>query len=255
MCLLSFFPARIGPDPDALRAGAWANPHGHGFAIVTGDRILTGHGMRGPQVIDAFTQLRARYPDGPALFHSRYATHGVIDLGNCHPFHLGGDERTVVAHNGTLPKRVHPGPYDPRSDTRIAAEDYLPGQPFGSLDSVRGFRGLESWLGRSKMVILTLDPAFEQRVYLLNEHLGYWDNGAWYSNLSYLPPTRRPNSWRTVLCGHCGHIDIHRIGRYCHACGWCSACQHPFPYCECHTNTRRRAQPTSARPGNRRARA
>lgn len=236
MCLLTVIPAGIAPDPVALQYGACANPHGHGFAIVTSTRIITGHGMDGGQSIDSFLRLRARHRSGPALFHSRYATHGIIGLGNCHPFPLGGDPRTVLAHNGTLPKRVRPGAYDWRSDTRIAAEAYLPEQPFGPLDTHRGFRGLESWLGRSKMAILTTDPAYTNRLYLLNEHLGVWDSGIWYSNASYLPPAQRWADWRTI-CAHCEDIDLTKATRFCRRCGWCRTCAFPERWCTCRKPT------------------
>ncbi|WP_406274551.1 class II glutamine amidotransferase [Nocardia sp. NBC_00881] len=233
MCLLTYCPPGATPDPIALSFGASANPHGHGFAILTGDRIHVGRGMRAATVIDQFMQVRARYPDGAALFHSRFATHGVCALGNCHPFRVGGDPRTVLAHNGTLPKRVHPGPYDPRSDTRIAAEDYLPDQPFGSIDTHRGARGLASWLGSSKLVILTVDPTYQHHAYLFGEQAGRWDGGVWYSNTSSLPPSLRWPTRRRYVCGYCQRFDFDRTGRYCTRCGWCFDCETAFPDCTC----------------------
>ncbi|MFE3278408.1 class II glutamine amidotransferase [Nocardia sp. NPDC059239] len=89
--------------------------------MVTGTGILVGRGMDAEEVIDDFTAVRRRYPDRPALFHGRYATHGAVSIDNCHPFRLGRDRRTVLAHNGVLPRRVRPAPYDPRSDTRMNA--------------------------------------------------------------------------------------------------------------------------------------
>ncbi|WP_280453082.1 class II glutamine amidotransferase [Nocardia cyriacigeorgica] len=223
--------------------GAVTNPHGHGYAIVAGDRILVGRGMSAAEVIAEFTQRRERYPGGPALFHSRYATKGVSDTGNCHPFPLGLDQRTVLAHNGTLPKRVHPRAYDPRSDTRIAAEEYLPLHPFGSIDTHRGRRGLESWLGSNKLVILTVDSTYRQQAYLFGEQAGTWDGGVWYSNRSYLPPSRR---WpaRPYVCPWCGHFDTRRPGRYCGRCGWCFDCASSFPVCVCFDTTATDNEPT-----------
>ncbi|MEU7764981.1 hypothetical protein AB0B25_07640 [Nocardia sp. NPDC049190] len=240
MCLLTYFPPSVIPDPVALMFGASANPHGHGFAVIAGRRILVGRGMRAATVIDKFTQVRDRYPDGAALFHSRYATHGTHGRSNCHPFRVGGDPRTVLAHNGVLPKRVHPGPYDPRSDTRIAAEDYLPREPFGSIDTHRGGRGLASWLGSSKLVILTIDPAYQHHAYLFGERAGCWVDGIWYSNTSYLPPSQRwpPPRPRRYLCGHCERLDLDHQGRYCSRCGWCFDCETAFPDCDCLTKRR-----------------
>ncbi|MFX0575086.1 hypothetical protein [Nocardia nepalensis] len=252
MCLLTYFPPGTTPDPVALSIGARANPHGHGFAVIAADRIITGHGMDPTAVIDQFTTVRKRYPRWAALFHSRYATHGVRIVANCHPFRLGKDARTVLAHNGVLPKRVHPGPYDPRSDTRIAAEDYLPNAPFGSIDTHRGARGLASWLGTSKLVILTVDPAYQHSAYLFGEKAGRWENNVWYSNTSYLASSLRwPTQPRRYVCWYCSALNLNR-SRYCGACGWCFECESVFPDCDCHEPTSTEDTPspdhTKARP-------
>src|SRR5262249_40587040 len=149
-------------------------------------------------------------------------------LDNCHPFIVGGDSRTVLAHNGILPTTVQPGRGDKRSDTRIAAEDFIPA--FGSLRHRRTRLALARWMSPdNKMVILTVDRRFRERAYILNEDAGIWDGGIWYSNTGYRPyvqagryadcydnwydPTDRyedwPGSgrpdWRSMLdrCGNC----------------------------------------------------
>ncbi|WP_327097395.1 class II glutamine amidotransferase [Nocardia vinacea] len=234
MCLLTCFPPGVAPDPSALRIGAHTNHHGHGYALIIGGQIRTDHSMNPEPLIEEFIDLRARHRDGYALFHSRYATRGVHGIENCHPFPLGNDPRTVLAHNGTLPKRVHPRAYDPRSDTRIAAEEYLAGQPFGSIDTHRGARGLASWLGTSKLLILTVDPTYHHRAYLFGEQAGIWEDGIWYSNTSYQPMSRRwPDRYR-LRCGGCREFDLDRRGRHCTGCGWCFDCEQPFPHCDCY---------------------
>ncbi|MFE3000052.1 hypothetical protein ACFXG4_34265 [Nocardia sp. NPDC059246] len=85
MCLLTFFPPGATPDLTALRNGARVNKDGHGFAVVTETSVLVGRGMDAEEVLDEFAAVRARYPDRPALFHSRYATHGAVSIDNCHP--------------------------------------------------------------------------------------------------------------------------------------------------------------------------
>ncbi|WP_435591872.1 class II glutamine amidotransferase [Nocardia sp. bgisy118] len=230
MCILTFVKPGITPDLEALRNGALANPHGHGYAVITGDAIAVGHGMDAAAVIAEFAAVRAEYSEGPALFHSRLATHGLHDLDNCHPFRVGGDERTVLAHNGILPTNVHPRADDPRSDTRIAAEDYLPTAPFGSLDSWVGRDRLERWLGTDKMVILTVDPTYKHHAYIFNEHRGRWDDGSWYSNTGYLP-----HRWGAdeEYCENCGVPDYDRLGPHCPWCGFCTECTRVFPKCVC----------------------
>ncbi|MFI9410133.1 class II glutamine amidotransferase [Nocardia gamkensis] len=234
MCILTFVKPGISPDLDALCNGALANPHGHGYAIVTDDAIAIGRGMNAAAVISEFAQVRERFPDGAALFHSRLATHGPRTVENCHPFLVGGDERTVLAHNGILPSNVHPRLGDQRSDTRIAAEDFLPTQPFGSLDSWAGRERLERWLGSDKMVLLTVDPTYKHSAYIFNEGYGHWDGGIWYSNRTYLPHTWGFSSvadWE--YCLGCGEFDPEQPGPHCTTCGFCAECLRPFPRCDC----------------------
>ncbi|CCF63614.1 hypothetical protein [Nocardia cyriacigeorgica] len=231
MCILTFVKPGIAPNLDNLRAGALANPHGHGYAIHTGTDILVGRGMNADTLIDEFAAARSRHPDGPALFHSRLATHGPRNRDNCHPFAVGGDERTVMAHNGILPANVHPKPGDLRSDTRIAAENFLPARPFGSLDSWSGRERLEQWLGTDKMVLLTVDPAYRHPAYIFNEHRGHWNEGSWYSNDSYLLAATYGYLWE--FCDYCGEPDDNDLGPHCSYCGYCAECARPFPACVC----------------------
>jgi len=239
LCILTFLKPGTTPDLEALHQGALANPHGHGYAVITGDTITVGRGMDAASVLTEFATVRAHFPDGPALFHSRLATHGLRTIDNCHPFRVGGDERTVLAHNGILPAHVHPAPGDDRSDTRITAEDYLPGRPFGSLDSWAGRERLERWLGSDKMVLLTTDPAYKHSAYIFNEHAGIWDQGSWYSNTSYLP--YQHDGWYDFAgyCLNCGEPtdiaedDSEITGPHCPWCGFCADCGRIFPRCTC----------------------
>jgi hypothetical protein len=254
MCLLTYLPAGRQPDLTALRAGTEYNSDGHGYAIVTstttngaaGERLIVVKGLDADLVLERFEQDRRRHPDGPALFHSRLRTHGRLDEANCHPFTVGGDGRTVIAHNGVLPAAVRPAWNDPRSDTRIAAEDYLP--TLGPLHLRRTRLRAERWMGSDNlMVLLPVDRRYRQYAYLFNEASGLWDDGIWYSNDSYipLPPAREPvwrRSWGYALRGHprvgmltcawCGDVADPEQ-EWCPWCGRCWACAEPPEQCLC----------------------
>jgi len=190
VCLLTYLPAGVAPDLAALRTGAAANPDGHGYAVVAGDRLLTGRGLDADGLLEEFAHVRDLHPDRPALFHSRLATHGTLGPDNCHPFAVGADPRTVIAHNGILPALVQPRRGDPRSDTRIAAEDLLPA--LGPLHLRRTRQHLQRWMGpHNLMVLLTVDPRYRRHAYLFNEANGLWHDGTWYSNDSYQPQIHR----------------------------------------------------------------
>jgi glutamine amidotransferase len=152
-----------------------------------------------------------------------------------------------VAHNGVLPGVVRPGKGDARSDTRIAAEDFLPA--FGSLRTRRARARLERWMTPdNKMVILTVDRRFRQQSFILNEDAGLWDRGIWYSNDGYLLPPRprwaqdagqdwgwRPDGAAELVdrCGYC-RADINVDDDECRQCGGCPRCGELLQHCWCY---------------------
>lgn len=229
MCLLTYVPAAVQPDYDALARGAALNDDGHGFAVVAGDEILVHRGMDAEAVIAEFRRIRHQYADGPALFHSRFATHGTVGVANTHPFPVGRDPRTVLAHNGVLPATVHPATGDQRSDTRIAAEDFLSAPRFRSLERRATRRRIARWLGHhNKVVVLTTNPRYPRQAYLFNQQAGHWDGGIWYSNLDYR--TRgidlRHDSWSLGDgCAYCGlAAPADPDSGLCGGCGSCPIC-------------------------------
>lgn len=242
MCLLTYLRAGVLPDTEALLAGAEVNSDGHGFAIVDNDRLIVHRGLDGPRVVAAFQVLRDRYRSGPAVFHSRLATHGDRDIDNCHPLVVGGDRRTVIAHNGILPPVVRPAATDPRSDTRITAEEFLPA--FGPLHQRRVRLRFARWMtAHNLMVLLTVDPRFDERGYIFHESAGIWEDGIWYSNDGYRPAAQ---SWWGVeapgwdgagpsrdRCGFC-HAILDSMAS-CPWCGWCPDCGEMPEDCQCYT--------------------
>ena len=123
MCLLTFIPDYVFPDMEKFRTAAINNPDGFGFAILDNKKIYKHHGMNFQSVADKFTEMRGQLK-GPATFHFRWAIHGSETINNCHPFTLGKDDKTILAHNGILPVQIPKG--DDRSDTKVFAEDIMP---------------------------------------------------------------------------------------------------------------------------------
>lgn len=196
MCILMYYSPSAMPIVSHLENGAANNPDGFGWAIVHEDIILTGHSMDSDSAIAEFVEMRNRYPDGAALFHSRITTHGGSTLANCHPFRVGGNRADmVVAHNGIIDRCSMGVKGDDRSDTRRFAEDVVP-RRFMHLDSPKTRRKLEAFIGSgSKVVILTTNPTHKSQSYIFNEQAGVWIDDTdghdgpgdiWYSNTSYL---------------------------------------------------------------------
>lgn len=257
MCLLSFYPAGAEINVDHLRNGSECNSDGFGWGIVTSDAHLDSfRSMDFEEALARFIEARAIHPEGDALFHSRYSTHGVINVDNCHPFPVGRNGRTrniLVGHNGILSREVQPIPGDRRSDTRIFAEDFFLGR-FKDLDNPATITRLERWLtGYNKLVILTVNPAHEQRSYILNADSGVWVKGVWHSNDGYIRTPykmwahsetgytfapRGASAWsgryRAGDCVHCGESETIRLGM-CTSCLYCEWCGEEDTACVCYS--------------------
>ena len=210
MCLLCVAEPGQTPSREHLLNAASSNPHGFGYAFHLGSTILTGRGMDAEEVVDRFMRLRSIHTDVWAMFHARFTTHGETSKANCHPFRVGGSDKVVLAHNGILP--LEPAPGDKRSDTRLFADDFLPALGIEALDDEDTFDQLERWMGGSKVVVFSADERTEYGVYFLNQHLGHWKDGIWWSNNSY--ETSWYDNYRTkkgVTCSYDYHTQTETV--------------------------------------------
>lgn len=239
MCLLVVSSPNSTPRKKDLECASCNNPHGFGYAVIAGNKIITGKGMSSKKIIKEFLEVRKKYPKSYAMFHARFATHGVKNDDNCHPFKVGGSELTYLAHNGVLSVDIPAN--DMRSDTRIFAEDILPAMGgITALDNTNLYRMIEGWASGSKIAVFTLDPDAEYDCYIINEDLGHWDNaGNWWSNDGY-----KQNAWTNLFkkgdeyydtldpmgddgyaCMMCGTaVSDDDNPYYCFSCGSCFDC-------------------------------
>jgi len=198
MCMLCVVPPNVIPSREKLENSALNNPHGFGFAIVipSEKRIHVERTMNADTSINRFIEMRGKYPEGYAMWHARFATHGTTTVDNCHPFKVGSDSRTYLAHNGILPIIEPKG--DSRSDTRIFAEDLLPTiGGVASLDNMQVQNLIEDFTTGSKVCILTVHPDAKYQCYLFHKEKGWEDDsGVWWSNDScYLA---KPYSYKST---------------------------------------------------------
>jgi predicted glutamine amidotransferase len=240
--------------------------------MVIDGKIFRYRTMSARKAVSKFIHMRQQYPQGYAIWHARYATHGVRNEDNCHPFQVGDDTDTVLAHNGVLDTFI--GKDDKRSDTRIFAEDTLP--KIGgvlALEDENLYRMVEGWASGSKIAVLTTNPKAQYQLYLINESLGHWDdNGVWWSNSSYKRTTTtlgsyyKPSTTPAItqdtsefkveqdyytemlsdfsednpviidMCPMCeALIDIDRSAEYCQYCDSCMSCYATWQDCMCYT--------------------
>lgn len=230
MCLLVVCNPNSTPSKDDLHNGACSNPHGFGFAIQTPEGIISERSMSAKKSIKRFLELREQYPEGYAMWHARYATHGVKNEQNCHPFQVGGSNLTYLAHNGVLDIHIPKG--DKRSDTRIMAEELLPRLGGASaLDDEYVYDMVSSWASGSKVAIMTLDPSAKYTMYIINESLGTWDDsGVWWSNQSHKRTVSTPRT--TSYTNYYGYDDytdkaldvsLYEDDEEIAHCGWCDS--------------------------------
>ena len=269
MCLLVVCKPNSIPKSEELTAGACANPHGYGFAMVIDGKIFRYRTMSARKAVSKFIHMRQQNPHGYAIWHARYATHGVKNEDNCHPFQVGDDTDTVLAHNGVLDTFIDKG--DKRSDTRVFAEDTLPS--LGgvlALEDTNIYRMIESWATGNKIAVLTTNPKAQYQLYLINEHLGTWDeHGVWWSNSSHKRTTYK-STYKTTytpttittkdtdyyteqayyndlllahddevvidMCPSCqALIDIDLSAEVCQYCDACMSCLSTWQDCMCYT--------------------
>lgn len=163
------------------------NPDGAGFAFINDDgRIETGKAMNFESFWRQFESKRSVNRDKDFLVHFRIATSGKIGLDNTHPFVV--DEYTVMAHNGMLNSIVGNIPREAElSDTREFIEKVVKELPEDWLDNPTLVRMMEDYIGFSKLMFLTTNPALKENVYILNRDQGDDVHKMWWSNKYHVP--------------------------------------------------------------------
>lgn len=187
MCMLCVIPPNVLPSREKLENSALNNPDGFGYAIAIPqeNRLHVVNTMNADEAINGFLADKAKYPKGYAIWHARLATHGSHTLDNCHPFYIGKDKLSVLAHNGVLPTEHEAK--NTRSDTRIFAEHILPRMGgISALDDPQMWAVLEEFTVGSKIAFLTVNPQAKYQMYLLHEKSGKYDESeVWWSNTSH----------------------------------------------------------------------
>jgi predicted glutamine amidotransferase len=189
MCLLSLAVPGAEINYEHLMNGAKQNTDGYGWAMALHkgrNGLLVFRSLDRNKALETFQAARKRHPGCYAMFHARWATSFYKTVDQCHPFQVGSDRLTVLAHNGVfsgLTPKDHKT--DPRSDTAVFADEIVP-QRFKRLDRLGVQRQFEAAITKSnKVAILTANPRYQDFAYLFNQDMGYWVDGVWHSNSDY----------------------------------------------------------------------
>lgn len=181
MCLLIFKPAGQTIPAAVLRHAATVHDDGFGYAIGEGTTFSTYHSL---SFQEAEIETLEAAVDKPVLVHFRMATHGSVTLANVHPFAMPINEHhhTYVAHNGILMNH-QPEANDDRSDTRVFIDTVLSRLQPGWWSDPVIVDVIEDELRYNKIVMMWPTGG----ALILNERLGDWVDGIWYSNDSGFP--------------------------------------------------------------------
>jgi len=180
MCIAIVKPAGVDISERALYNSWKANDDGAGFTYVNEfNEIIINKSMTWGGFIDKYKECVEVYGDTSIfLIHFRITSKGETSIDNCHPFLVDADR--VIIHNGTI-TAIPMEKKEPRSDTKIFAEEYLRYLPQDWEDNAVITELIEEYIGYSKVCMLHRDKGF----YIFNEGYGHWHEGIWYSNDSY----------------------------------------------------------------------
>jgi len=193
MCVIICGYGHSLPARSEFESASLYNSDGFGFAVLTeSGQIISSKGMKSAPVIEGLEAAIKSHASRVVawVFHARITTHGTTNAANCHPFTVGGDESTYIAHNGILPTDLPKGYTG--SDSAYFAETLLPlWGGVAALNYSETWEMLEEWCGTSKIALLSANPAAPLPLVILNEALGTWEGDVWYSNLYHRSPVSR----------------------------------------------------------------
>lgn len=177
MCIAIYKPKATAPDWEAYENGMDGNPDGWGFTAVVNGELRTQVGL------GKFAQFRKAFEPyatgNQAMVHFRFATHGLVNQANCHPFHI--TPGLAVIHNGVIgiESNVNKSMSDTWHFTELCFKPIAERHPDFFLCPAIKFLGEQATSG-SKFVFLRAD----------GEH-SIWGSGTraqdghWYSNTGY----------------------------------------------------------------------
>jgi predicted glutamine amidotransferase len=190
MCLAIYEPAGKLTSDEALEAGWNANSDGGGYAFLHDGTVMVRKGYsKWKEFRAALAADRGVAKGSPFIIHFRIRSAGDKGMDNTHPFLT---PHGAMIHNGTISGLADHN--IGKSDTALFAEKY--GDKL-TLAALREHK--EQWdeaMGYNKLVFLFRDGQH----HIINEGSGHWDNGVWYSNLTFRPIRRTYNT------GHYPHL-------------------------------------------------
>lgn len=208
MCVAVVKPINGKISDEQIRNCFSRNKDGAGFSYIHKGRSVIRKGFFTVEAfIKEYREAEEKFgKKSPFLLHFRVSTGGRINAENCHPFLT---DHGAMMHNGYF---FHVT--GDESDTHRLAKR-LGGEL--DKDTVLGaMKQLETAFGHNKLAFLYKDRS----TVIINEALGEWVDGTWYSNDSYVTPSSTGSrfgaacdvsgrSWAPDLSGFGEALDGH----------------------------------------------
>lgn len=190
MCIIAIKPAGVPMPSKAILKECWSgNSDGAGVAFYRpGDNAVTIE--KGFMKLKKFMGYINHMDFGIndiVVMHYRYATHGLKDEGNCHPFPLTKDHKELRATMGSFPVAIaHNGVFhnmashDTLSDTQKFISGVLANEAIiNNIDNKAVQELISGYCGSSSKLAI-LKP---NRLLMIGDFIE--DNGIYYSNHGY----------------------------------------------------------------------
>jgi glutamine amidotransferase len=207
MCIAILKPSDKTLDKDLLQTCADNNPDGCGFAYNLDDKIIIKKFMD----FNSFWKEYSKVQEGKTmLIHFRIATHGNVELANCHPFKL--NNHMALIHNGII--SGYGSKTENLSDTRDFIDKVIGNISYKMWKNPSFIKLVEATIGYSKLVILDNKGKY----YIINEKKGDWVDGVWYSNSSWKAKTKTVSATKPSTTTSPAKLDWGYIMR-CPSCG------------------------------------
>ena len=154
------------------------NPDGGGFAFVKNNKVMIHKVLNSFKAFwRAYNKARSENPLSVFLVHCRIMTSGLVNLENCHPFVV--KKGLVMIHNGVidvdLSEKNRSDTYHFTKKLSRIKDDPINNQSYKWL--------IEESIGSNKLAFLNAKNQFS----IINESLGNWINGVWFSNCHWKP--------------------------------------------------------------------
>ena len=175
MCIAILNTKKAGRLPKSHIKNSWDNNDmGAGLLWNQGNKLNVFKTYDYDEYIDKYNEIRDNKDVGNIVLHFRIATSGYKGEHNLHPFLV--NDKLGFVHNGVikgLGNKQFSDTYEFNDMLKKFKHNFL------ACDMTKYF--ISEYIGYSKLLFLDADDRYT----IINEELGKWADGNWYSNDSY----------------------------------------------------------------------